>query len=392
MEKIDIHYTETRHKQSINNLITNKDFSNENKQFILKFLQDASIGKTARRKAGIKSCGIRTQDKYIHNLKPFLRFFPKKSFKKLTAKDIESFIHALEKNEVKSVSRNTPYSSKTKSDIKKTVVILLRWLLGEGNKKLYEMTYWIDTRHERKDVLAFEEHDVKKLLDLSKTMQEKVLVACLFDGGFRIEEFLNIRNSDVRRVEATAPYYKMMVRTQFSKTKGRDVSMFWSNSYEIIRSWLTSKKESMGPEDPFFDMSYRQCQNILHELGKKVSLKLHAHLFRHSSATHYANKGLNEFQLNKRFGWGTGSDMGRRYVDSSKLDEKPQIKEYEENKLGDITNQLRKQQEDSRMTNEEVEWLKKDREEFNKKFEIVVKQLKEYEEANKIHMQNLQKM
>ena len=44
------------------------------------------------------------------------------------------------------------------------------------------------------------------------------------------------------------------------------------------------------------------------------------------------------------------------------------------------------------MTNEEVEWLKKDREEFNKKFEIVVKQLKEYEEANKIHMQNLQKM
>mgnify|MGYP001591019429 CR=1 FL=1 len=389
MEKIDIHYVGTKHKQSLDNLLKDKRFLRENKELVVKFLADASIGKTAKRKAGIKSCGISTQDKYLHNLKPLLRFSPKKPLSKLTAKDIESFVHALEKDELKG-SKDIPYSSKTKSDIKKTVIILLRWLLGEGNKKLYEMTYWIDTRHERKDVLALEEHDIKKLLDLDKTMKEKVLIACLFDGGFRIEEFLNVRNSDVRKVEAPAPYYKIMIRTQFSKTKGRDVSMFWSDSYELIRSWITAKQTSKGLEEPFFNVSYRHCQTLLKELGDKIGIRLHAHLFRHSSATHYANKGLNEFQLNKRFGWGTGSDMGRRYVDSSKLDEKPQIKEYEESKLGDLTNQLRKQEEENRIRKEEIDTLRVEREDTAKKLERVMKQMKEFEEAQKIYMQATQ--
>jgi len=371
MEKIDIHNTEASYKDAIDNLMKDNNISPINKKLISSFLADAAIGKTARLHASVKILSMRARSKYLYNLKPFLRFFPKKSLKDLTKKDIENFVRALEENKIKTINRNTNYSTKTKSDIKKTVIILLRWLFGEGNKH-HEMTYWIDTRWTHKDVPSLEEHQIKKMLDTCTKIQQKVLLACLFDGGFRIEEFLNVRNSDVRLVEGDAPLYKIMIRGQFSKTKGRDVSMFWSESYDIIKSWIATKNNILNPDEPFFDLGYRRCQEILAELGKKINVKLHPHLLRHCSATHYANKGLNEFQLNKRYGWSSSSDMGRKYVDSSKIDEKQQTKEYGDTKLAELRNQLRKQEEDGRIRREEMDVLKRD----NIKFEAMFNELK----------------
>jgi len=376
VEKIDIHNTEKSYKEAINNFLADEKVSLSNRKLIISFLEDAAIGKTARLHASVKSLSMRARSKYMYNLKPLARFFPKKSLKALTKKDIESFVRALEENKIKTINRNTNYSTKTKSDIKKTMIILLRWLFGEGNK-YHEMTYWIDTRWVQKDVPSLEEHQIKKILDNCTTMQQKVLLTCLFDGGFRIEEFLNVRNSDVRLVESEVPYYKIMLRGQFSKTKGRDVSMFWSESYDVIKSWIATKGANQNPDEAFFDIGYKRCQEILKELGKKINVRLHAHLLRHCSATHYANKGINEFQLNKRYGWSSGSDMGRKYVDSSKIDEKQQVKEYEDTKLTELRNSLRKQEEESRIRRDEIEILKND----NMKFEKMFEELKKFRES-----------
>lgn len=383
MEKIDIHNTETSYNRAIDLFSKDKKIIELNKKLIISFLNDAAIGKTARLHASIKNVSMRARSKYLYNLKPFVSFFSKKPLKKLNKGDIETFIHALDENKIKTSNRDTNYSSKTKSDIKKTIIILLRWLFGEGNKH-HEMTYWIDTRWVHKDVLSLEEHQIKKILEQCKTIQQKVLLVCLFDGGFRIEEFLNVRNSDVRLMENEAPYYKIMIRGQFSKTKGRDVSMFWSESYDTIKAWMATKGSNLNPDEPFFDLGYKRCQEVLRELGNKIRVRLYPHLLRHSSATYYANKGLNEFQLNKRYGWSSGSDMGRKYVDSSKIDEKQQAKEYEDTKLSELRNQLRKQEEENRIRRDEMDGLKKDNTKFQKMYEELEKLREVLSGKNKI--------
>src|SRR3989344_1624436 len=379
MQKIDIHNTEKKHAVSKKKFLEDDTILLSNRKKLIKFLDDSAIGKTARMKAAVKTCNLRSREKYLYNLKPFITFFAKKEITTLTVKDIETFVAALDNGKIKTLNYKTEYSSKTKSDIKKTMIIFIRWLFGERSKKYHEMTFWVSTRHDKKSVASLEESQIKQILNNCTDLKQKALIACLFDGGFRIEEFLNIRNVDVREVQSDAPYYKMMVRNQFSKTQGRDVSMLWSESYDIIKALIVSKGSNRNPEEPFFDGSYRYCQELLKKLGGKIGVRLHAHLFRHSSATYYANKSWNEFQLNKRYGWGRGSDMGREYVDMSKIDEQPKVKEYEESKLADLRNKLRKQEEENRLRKEEIESIKQQHEErlkhMEKRFHAYVRKM-----------------
>jgi hypothetical protein len=181
------------------------------------------------------------------------------------------------------------------------------------------------------------------------------MICCLFDGGFRIEEFLNVRNEDVRLVDGDAPYYRITLRDEFSKTRGRIVSMLWYQSYDLIKSGIDFKPTSKDPQEQFFDSSYDGVRSMLIKVGGRSKIKLNPHLFRHSSATYYANKGTyNEYQINKRFGWTQGSDMGRRYVDENKIQETVQVKEYESGKLDDLRNKLNKQGEVNNSIQEKI--------------------------------------
>ena len=147
----------------------------------------------------------------------------------------------------------------------------------------------------------------------------------------------------------------MTIREEFSKTKGRLVPLFYSGSYEIIKQWLAFVGNA-APEDPFFNRSYGTVQTMLKRIGSRAGIpSLHAHQFRHSSATYYANQGWNEFQMNKRYGWSYKSDMGREYVEQSKIDieNSKRVKEYESRQLGALEGRLRKQEAENRRLREE---------------------------------------
>ena len=360
MEKIDIHDTERSYELALKKLNDDEVLSSSNKKFILKFLSDSAIGRTAGMKSRIKSVGMRARLKNLYLLKNIGQFYGKKDFKELSVKDIENFIHALEENKVKK-NDNSKYSEQTKSNMKKILKLFLRWVHGEGSKKYHDMTYWIDTRFKKKTVPSLTEKEIKEVLKKCNTIKQKVLIACLFDGGFRIEEFLNIRNVDVKLVGDNAPYYRFLVRNEFSKTEGREVSMIWSESYDLIKSWMDLKRKEQKSDEPFFDGTYDGIRRILKKIGDRAGFELHAHKFRHSSSTFYANKGLNEFQLNKRYGWSSNSDMGRHYVDHAQIEELEgkQIKEYEDTKIEDLRNKLRKQEESNNTLKEDVETMKR---------------------------------
>lgn len=376
MEKIDIHHTDRQYAGARDKLSRDERIVSINRRLILRFLDDSAIGKTARRRARVKSVGIRARLKNLYLLKTVAIYFGPKHLKQLTVKDVERLVHALDRNTLKDAN-DTNYAEQTKANMKSTLIIFLRWMLGENSKRFHDMTYWIDTRFKAKDIPALEEQDVLRILAKCTTLKQRVLVSCLFDGGFRIEEFLNIRSSDVRLVEGTAPYFRLRVRHEFSKTKGRTVSMLWRSNHEIISAWMESKEGQVDPEAPFFPGTYDGVRQILKKLGDRTGMKLHAHLFRHGSATYYANKSYNEFQLNKRYGWSQGSDMGRRYVDESKLDEVRQVKEYEDTAVGELRSRLLRQEQESRIRGDALAQVSSRQAAVAKKLDMLLAVLKD---------------
>lgn len=369
MEKIDIHNTERNLIRARAKLASDESIHPESRRLIFAFMSDRAIGRTERvqvqgknshnlrirnfQRTKPRKAGSRTQLKYLYRLKVPAQYF-KKSLGSITLKGLESFIGDLESDTLRSFCGNR-FSGETKTSIKKVLILFLRWLLGERSRKYYELTYWIDTSYQPKEVRSLSEAEVKLLLDLCSDTRQKALVACLFDGGFRIEEFLNIRNSDVALVEGNVPFYRLTVREEFSKTNGRTVAMYWSHSYEAISQWLSSRDAGNAPDDPFFPGTYNGVRMTLTRLGQRLGRRIHPHLFRHSSATYYAIKGWNEFKMNYRYGWSKNSDMGRHYVERAKISdaEESDAKTYEGEILGDVKVKLELEAQEKRVLAEE---------------------------------------
>lgn len=369
MEKIDIHNTVRNLERARARLERDESICAESRQLILAFMKDRAIGRTERAQAhrndsqtrGIRNfqrskpgkAGERTQLKYLYRLKIPAQYFGK-SIGSLALKDLEEFIGDLESDAIKSCNGKR-FSGETKTGIKKVLILFLRWLLGEHSRKYHELTYWIDTSYQPKEVRSLSETEVKRLMDLCSDTKQKVLIACLFDGGFRIEEFLNIRNSDVELVNGNVPFYRLTVREEFSKTNGRTVAMYWPQTYNAISQWLSSRDASNDPDAPFFPGTYNGVRMSLTRLGQRLGRRVHPHLFRHSSATYFAIKGWNEFKMNYRYGWSKNSDMGRHYIERAKISEAEEgdAKLYEAEVLGDIKSKLESEAQEKQKLVEE---------------------------------------
>ena len=292
----------------------------EEKKQLLRFLEELELGKVNR---GRKISSSR-QAKYLDVLKAPLEFFQKRTTT-LTLKDVEQFEKALTSASLLS-NRGEAYSNTTKVDIRRALKVYLRWRLG--STKASKLTGWLDTRDVVKSHDYLREDEVEKLYKHCKSAQERFLIAVLFDSGARATEFHNIRVEDVHLPEKAENFPRITLKEEYSKTKGRTVSLYWKHSLEAVREYLKERQaDLLRSDEPIFNGGYLASRFFLMRLGKRVLKKsIHYHLFRHSSATYYATK-LNRQQLCYRYGWAFSSRMPDIYISRSgmqnaELDEK----------------------------------------------------------------------
>lgn len=353
MDKIDIHNTEENYSEAID--LLKKDVSPHNYKLIHQYLEDSAIGKTARKNARKKQVGLRARLKNLYLLKIASSYF-NKDLDKINSKDMEAFIRALNENKLKK-SNKEPYSEQTKSNLKITFINFLRYNIKDSGK-FSELTDWVDTNFKKKEIPALNEEEIKKILRVCFTTQQKALICILFDSGCRIEELLNVRLSDVTEVKASIPYYKLLIRTEFSKTQGRNISLFWKPTTEILKQYL---EEHLNKEtnSTLFETTYDGVRKLLAKLGKRaLGRSVNAHLFRHSSATYYAGLGTDYFQLCKRYGWTIGSNMPRVYIDRSGVNEKEMQEKFINTNIKDITEQLEIEKRERNKIQEELREIK----------------------------------
>ncbi len=325
----------------------------QDKKDLFKFLNDLELGKVNK---GKRISKVR-QLKYLDILKIPLKFFNKQT-SQLTLKDIERFEKALNSNEIKTYKK-TPFTLSTKSDIRRLLKIYLKWKLGD-TEKFRKLTDWFDTRVPTKTPDYISEQEIKKLYKACKNNAERFYIAVLFDSGARAEEFHNIRYEDVQLPSKNENFVQLTLKEEYSKTQGRTISLYWENTLEAVRDYLKEREqEGIKSDEPVFNNSYDNMRQFLNRLGKKVLKKaIHYHLFRHSSATHYASK-INRQQLCYRYGWKFSSDMPDIYISRAGMNNKEIDEKFESTKLEDLNIKLQKQEDENKMIKENFEILQK---------------------------------
>ncbi len=331
--KIEVHNINLEERKKT--FLKNKKIPEQERKDVIEFLRLAGLGKINLR----KKIGEHRLLKYLENLKIPLYYF-NKPLDNLTLKDMESFEKDLSSNKIRNKRNNKPYTDYTKADFKKALKIYLKWKLRNNPSKYAELTNWIDTSVKIKTPEYLKEQDVIKLYKGAKDSRQRFLIAVLFDGGCRIEEFLNIRREDIEEPNANSPYYKLTLKEEYSKTAGRTIGLYWQYSTEAVRDYLS--EHFFKPSEPVYTAKYDDVRFFLKRLGKRVlKRRIYAHLFRHSSATYYASK-LNRQQLCYRFGWAFSSRMPDIYISRAGMVEEKINEQFKHEEISVLKERLDK--------------------------------------------------
>lgn len=239
------------------------------------------------------------------------------SFEDVTKADIMRLVGIIEKND--------DYAAWTKANYKTTIKRFFTWLAGDDEPP--ECVKWLRcnlSSRKRKlpdDLLS--ESDIKRMVDVCSNPRDKAMIITLYEGGFRVGEFLNIRLKDLVFCDHGV---KIQVH---GKTGSRRVLLIDSLPY--LSTWINSHPNQKDRDSYLWvsiqshrskdNICYRTFNKLLVDIAKAagVDKKVNPHNYRHSRASHLAMI-LTEAAMCKYFGWAIGSDMPAVYVHLSGKD------------------------------------------------------------------------
>ncbi len=347
---------------------TLKELAEKEFSLIQKFINEAKNGEN-NKGIDIKE---ETERKYVDCFNMAYRSW-KKPLLELNKESLTKLKQDLKFGKIQSRFKK-PYSERSQREME---LILIRFLEFANPKKYSGMRKWFIVKVPKKDVDYLKESEIEKLYNNCKNNEDRFLMAVLFDTGARASEFLNIRFEDITKPTQNFPYYKINLKEEYSKTKGRNIGLYWKHSTEAIKNYLSEVEGK--PQDPVFNKSYDAIRIFLTRLGKRVlGKRIHFHIFRKSSATHYATilKG-DRSKMCYRYGWAFSSNVPDVYISRSGMKEEAVKDDILNSDLGKIEKENQELKTKINITNEEVEELKESQDtiltQFNSIIEILNK-------------------
>ena len=251
-----------------------------------------------------------TERKYIDALSMAYKHIKKEQLNQLTKADLTNLKQDLKSGKIKSRNKK-PYALTSQREME---LILIRFLEFVNPKKYGGFKKWFVVKVPKKSVEYLKEEEIIKLYNACKTNQERFLICVIFDGGLRASEFLNTRFEDWQEPTQSFPYYKVLIKEEYSKTSERNIGLYWKHSTEAIRDYFAELDDS-NLKAPVFPKNYDAIRIFLTRLGKRIlNKRIHFHIFRKSSASYYATKLKSRQQLCYRYGWGFSSSMPDVYI------------------------------------------------------------------------------
>jgi site-specific recombinase XerD len=222
------------------------------------------------------------------------------------------------------------WSEATKRNARITLKKFYKWL--RKTEDYPEEVRWIKTSRKSKDGRLPEiltEEEVLKLIEAADNPRDKALVMTLYESGCRVGELLTLKIGNVSFNENGAAI------TVNGKTGPRRILLI--SSAPNLASWLGSHPMKSNPESflwvtkfnrfndqQYSPLGYAAVNKFLDTLKQRarISKRVYPHLFRHTRATHLANK-LTEAQMKQLFGW--TPDSGMRCLNCTASEPKPKM-------------------------------------------------------------------
>ena len=166
-----------------------------------------------------------------------------------------------------------------------------------------------DSKEKEEKVKYLSEYETKQVLDNAKPCY-KVIFALLYELGARINEVLNIKYSDIQKINYHGKNL-IVVKVNNSKQKFKDYkeivispelySLLLEQQIQLgLRKNDYIARNSTGPR-----ASETHTNLYMKQLFKNLNLdlkKAHTHVFRHSRAIHLLNQGISLAELKKILG------------------------------------------------------------------------------------------
>ncbi|RPJ68920.1 MAG: hypothetical protein EHM20_16970 [Alphaproteobacteria bacterium] len=246
---------------------------------------------------------IRTVDNNIFILKPFIKWL---DGQEITDKTVMAYLRTLKP---KNYSESTLYQYRA----------VLKKFLSTINP---EQARNIKLKVKRKEPpIILTPAEVEQLIEVCRNPRDRALISFLYESGCRKGELVSIRLENVTFTEFGAT-----VTIPKGKTGSRTIPIVYSASY--LRQWIEGHptKCNCDPlfcslQAPFKQISFSGLSHVMNYLQERTGItkKIYPHLFRHSRASHLANK-FTEQQLKQFLGWTAGSNMAAVYVHLSQRD------------------------------------------------------------------------
>ncbi len=347
---IDIHKRDVYFRNKLRKIRNDDELSARNKEIILRYLRESELGKTIRKGSKRKiGSGRNLQVAGILNLMAKVWFG--KDLDAVTDKDMERFVTRLDRGQLKS-RLGTPYSSETKSNIKKFLRKFYKWMYGNGIN-YPDLVEWIDTSKKEAGVEAIQglKEGVWRIVELVPDIRRKALIWCTFDSGFRQGEILNCRIRDVEKGN-DGVYF---ITCRHSKTKPRTVSLPYSS--ELLDRWLEQHPERDNPQAQLWQTSRVMFYKTVKVYGRRAhKSNITVHMLRHTSATFWAPK-LDRVSFCKRFGWSYSSNTPDRYIDFAKVSENRVVEVVRADQFAELKKEIEEQKVQNSVLKEQVEAL-----------------------------------
>jgi len=117
---------------------------------------------------------------------------------------------------------------------------------------------------------------INEILGVCSAPLEILIITLLFDSAIRISELLNLELQDID--------WNTKIITVTRKGGKRDDVNISDKSIDALKTWLSIRRFSS--ERVFGDLDYQTVWRLVKNIGKRIGIKLHPHMFRHSRAVH----------------------------------------------------------------------------------------------------------
>lgn len=141
--------------------------------------------------------------------------------------------------------------------------------------------------------------DIQKIISICKNLKHKTIICLLYGCGLRVSEVINLKIADI---DSKA----MIINIKQGKGKKDRIVMLPQDLLLLMRSYFKAYHPKVYLFNGQFDQQYtaRSINEFLKAYAVKCGIKenIHAHLLRHSFATHALEQGTDITYVQKLLG------------------------------------------------------------------------------------------